>query len=63
MYYPCANLLERSLAVMAIYKYFSRKDEFMLPIIHTCGDSSLSKREVDKANYGVAYIAQHGVMS
>ena len=28
-----------------------------MPTVHTCGDSSLSKREVDKANDGIACIA------
>ena len=34
---------------MTIYKHFARKDGFVLPTVHMCGDSSLSKREVNKA--------------
>ena len=34
---------------MAIYKYFTREDSFVLSTVHMCGDSSLSKREVNKA--------------
>ena len=31
--------LDRSAGVMWIYKYLARKDGFVLPTIHTCGDS------------------------
>ena len=33
---------------MAIYKYFTRKYGFVLPTVHTCGDLSLSKQDVNK---------------
>ena len=48
IYYSSASQVKKSAAVMVIYKYFTREDRFVLSTVHTCGDSSLSKREVDK---------------
>ena len=40
---------------MALYKYFSKK-ESVLPTIHACRNSSLSKRDIDKANDCVTQV-------
>ena len=40
---------------MVIYKYLARKDEFVLPSIHTCR-RFISKLEINKANNSVKQV-------
>ncbi len=36
--------------VMALYKYFAKRDRSALPTVHMCRDSFLSGKEVERAN-------------
>ena len=56
MNHSLASSLERSVAITPISKYFARKDKFVLPVIHLCGDSSLSKWQINEVKNGVKQV-------
>ena len=47
---------------MVVYKYFARKDRFVLPTIHTCG-RFLSKQEVKAARFLILHMLQSSLLS
>ncbi len=41
---------------MVLYKYLAKKGGFVLPTVHMCVDSFLSRKEVEKANEGLKRV-------
>ncbi len=42
--------------VMALHRYLAKEDRSVLPTVYKCGDSSLSRKEVETANERVKQV-------
>ncbi len=45
--------------VMALYRYLAKKDGSVLPTVHKCGDTSLSRKGVERENERQKQVLGH----
>ncbi len=50
------SFIARSSRLMALCKFLAKKDGSILPAVHMCGNSFLSRKEVERVNEGLKRV-------